>query len=167
MEVRATLPHLAPFARDDEDDLVQECCIHWDSRRRSYKPELASPRTFLKRVTANKLRDLQRREIGRRDRTALSLARVSREDQQPLADQLADAAPTPDVMAERAELEARIRKTYSRLPAGDLAVAQGYADGLTPTEISRKLGISRQSVHRARARIRKVFIADGLEEFLP
>ena len=166
MEVRATLPVLAPFGRDEEDDLVQECFIHWARRRHAYDRDRANLKTFLKRVTANKLRDLQRREIRRGGRSLLSLDRVVGEDGQPLAGQIEDPGPAPDLGAARAELKTRIRDTYRQLSVEDLWVAKGYADGLTPTDMSRKLGISRQSVHRARARIRKVFIAAGLEEFL-
>lgn len=164
--MRTTLATLAPFAKDDEDDLVQECFIHWERRRHAYNPERASLKTFLKRVTANKLRDLQRREISQGRRSLLSLDRLIGDDGQPLAGQVEDPDPAPDLWATRAELKTRIRDTYRQLSVEDLWVAKGYADGLTPTDMSRKLGISRQSVHRARARIRKVFIAAGLEEFL-
>lgn len=120
----------------------------------------------MNRVTANKLRDLQRREIVRRRRAPLSLDQVAGDDGQPLADRVTDLGPLPEVLVERGELKARVHATYHQLSADDLAVAKGYADGLTPTEMSRRFGLSRMAVYRARERIRKVFAAAGLGEFL-
>ncbi len=162
-----------PSFLPDREDLLQECLIHWWTKRRTYSTERgASPTTFMRKVIRAKLADIRRRASATKRggyTEPLSLDAAPDPEGRSLADQIADEAPggDPEEAAWRALLKPNIECVLPLLTARQRRVAQELGSGLTIAEISRSFGLSRSTLYDEIQRIRKVFRDQGLEEFVP
>jgi RNA polymerase sigma-70 factor (ECF subfamily) len=166
-EFRETRPCLQ---REGFDDLLQECLIHWLSIRDGYDPKHgASQSTFMGRVVRNKLTDLVReRETDKRRLayTAVSLHEPSGTDEgsPTLEDTVVDARPAAssriglrmDLAALLPKLDRRQRKLCHLLGHGGLKIKQA----------SEYLNTPRSTIYDELERIRKIFLKEGLGEYL-
>ena len=156
------------------DDIAQELRLDLFRRAQQFNPERASFPTFADRVTAHRIATLAASTAQRRaERATLSLdAPVEGADaaaRETLGDMLAagDALSGP----ERAEhdREHAMRHDVGRLmralsPACRVvAVALGH---MSPTEITRALGLHRSTVYARIAAIRETAAAMGLDGYL-
>jgi RNA polymerase sigma factor (sigma-70 family) len=152
------------------DDLVQECLLHWWTQRQRYRKERgASPRTFMRRVLNARLVDLAR-EAGAAKRgcgrPADSLDREAGEEKED-GSMLGDLVPSHvDVDAE-SSLRIDLQSGMAHLTARQRSVIRALADGWRITDISRRSGLSRDTLCEELQRIRQVFRDAGLEEYLP
>jgi RNA polymerase sigma factor (sigma-70 family) len=161
------------FTDFDEEDLVQECLLHWWQQRDRYEEGRgASRRTFMNRVLTNKLRDIHRLERAEKRssfRTALSLdATVGSEEAASLGDLLADPDPAaqPYDRAETSERRERILRASRRLTPRQRQLADGLAAGRSISELSREHRVSRDTLYGDRKRIQAIYRAEGLDAYL-
>ncbi len=153
-----------------EEELVQECLLHWWLQRYRYdEARGANRRTFMNRVCENRLRDLWREMHAARRwsaRGTLSLDAPAGDDGDPLIDLLEDDAPRPDVLAEDSELLALIARVRSRLTPRQREILDGFTASHTVAAIARELGVHRDTVYEERRRIQNTCRDVGLEDFL-
>lgn len=153
------------------DDLLQECLIYWFFVKDQYRPEAgASERTFLNRITRNKLADLARFE-GRNKRRVFSMS------------ESLDAMDSDDESIGKKERILMVEEqTISKITAADLpdAMARATADlsfrqkqlcrylseGMSLVKAGEKMGIPRTTLQEEVKRIREAFRKEGLEEYL-
>lgn len=172
--VRSFIAAHGAFAKLDFDDLVQDCLFHWWLKRDRYEETRGtSRRTFMNRVLTNRLRDLRREELAekrRGDREARSLDEpLDYDGDSPsladlLPDETADARPEDRV--EQAELRERIALTREHLPSRQRALLDHLLAGENLSDVSRSLSTPRATLYDDMRRIRTVFEAEGLRDFL-
>ena len=153
----------------EHDDLVQECSVHWWRRRDEFDTERGASRsTFLRRVVRSKLMDIER----------AWKAKKRGEGQRPLS---LDAPTSPDdfegptlaeVLRARGELGSDVAAALDRqrltayLSLRQREIIAGVTAGLTKGELSRRLGVSRDTLWEEMGRIRQVFRDEGLAPHL-
>jgi RNA polymerase sigma factor (sigma-70 family) len=156
--------------RDVEfDDIAQECLQHWWSQRDRYDARHGASRmTFLRKVVRGRLHDLARgwrAEKRGSGQQPLSLdAPASRDD---------PTGPTiREALRDRRDLGSDVSAAvdWSRLNAKlsdrQKQIIDGVTAGMTKTDLSRQLQISRDTLHRELKRIRQTFQDEGLAEYL-
>ena len=156
--------------RDDAEDLLQECLIHWLSIRDGYDPARgASHNTFMGRVVRNKLRDfIREREADKRKLTytAVSLSQPSADDEDSAISEvkLADERPSGySQVSLRMDLTEALRKLT---PKQRKLCHLLKDDGLNIKEVSQCLDTPRSTIYDELKRIRKIFLKEGLDEYL-
>ena len=156
------------WLRQDEDDLVHDCLVNWYESRGKWEPGRASEKTFLKRITDNYLVSLWRKKQARLQNLASLEAPFDLDDEDggSLYDVIPDDGPVPEMLSEMTDLQQRVRATMETLGEADRAIAEALALSKTKTEASERVGRTRQSLDRAERRIRRIFAADHLEDFL-
>ena len=162
--------------REEFDDLLQECLLHWLEVRRQVVPEPGGPPiAYMARVVRNKLIDLAReRETDKRrgDQEAVSLDHTSgdSEDAPTYAD-LLDAEQGRDLggrdLLDSADVRIDVTEVMSRLTREQRRLCELLgAQGLSIKEASEKLRIPRATLYEEIKRIRKIFAQHGLDDYL-
>lgn len=164
------------LAREEFDDLVQECLAHWIVVRRKLAPDPAAPPTaYMAQVIRNKLTDLIREQAAEKrsaEHEALSLdaALEGSDDGLTLADLLAD-----DESAQQDEAGAvdhrHARIDIGRALAGLTPIQRQLCqmlgeEGLSVKEAAERLRIPRGTLYEEIKRIRRVFADQGLGDYL-
>ncbi|HEY8524831.1 MAG TPA: RNA polymerase sigma factor [Acidimicrobiales bacterium] len=133
----------------DVADVVAQTFVRLLSAAERYDPDRAAPAPFVLGIAANVARDLHRRQA--RDRT-LAARLVGRE----LLD--ADECDRINAAIDAARAAAALDGELAAIPTGERQVLRLVADGHTPGQAARRLGISptaaRTRLSRARRRIR-------------
>lgn len=147
------------------DDLVQECAAHWWQQRKVFDERRgATLTTYLRRVARAKLRDLERDRNARKrggGTPMLSLdVPIRPGGAGSVGDQLPDRQPVD------LDWLASLDRAKDRLSERQRAIVSGLDEGSDKSELSRLLKISRDTLHRDVARIRRVFRDEGLDRYL-
>ena len=164
------------LAREDFDDLQQECLVHWIEVRNKRAPiGDAPPVAYLAQVLRHKLTDLIRehaadKRAGAQDLLSLDAAVNGTDDGLTLGELIADtaAAQSGDEPGD-AHHHARIdvARALERLTPIQvrLCVMLG-AEGLSVKAAAARLRIPRTTVYDELKRIRKIFADLGLRDYL-
>ena len=164
------------LAREDFDDLLQECLMHWLEVRRRLSPNPGGPPiAYMARVMRNKLIDLAReREAAKRkgDLDSVSLDdTLNASDDAPTFAELFDAVRSDEQSAESvldpSDARIDIAKVMSKLTSRQrrLCVLLGE-QGFSIKETAERLRIPRGTLYEEIKRIRKVFADHGLGDYL-
>ena len=153
----------------EPQDLYQECLAHWWSQRARYDERRAASReTFLRKVVRGKLQDLARgwrAEKRGSGRAAISLdAPVSRDD--PDGPTLGAFLPSGKDVEMDAAAAAGLKMITARLSSRQRRIIAGVLDGMTKSGLSKRLDISRDTLHRELKRIQHIFREEELAEYL-
>jgi RNA polymerase sigma-70 factor (ECF subfamily) len=164
------------LAREEFDDLMQDCLAHWIVVRRKLSPGPdAPPVAYMAQVVRNKLTDLIREQAaykraGEQDALSLDAALDGSEDGMTLADLLADSESAQRDEAgvvHRYHARIDIARALERLtPAQRRLCHMLGEEGLSVKEAAERLRIPRGTVYEEIKRIRKVFADQGLGEYL-
>ena len=152
----------------EEDDLFQECVVHyWQKRPRYDAARGASRETFLRLVVDSKLADIERirgaeKRGGGQQPVSLD-APLGGEDE---AGTLADLVPRVVGVEDEVVLVVCIRGALQCLSHRQRRIVGGLRLGQSKTEISKNMPLSRQTLYEELGRIREVFRDEGLAEFL-
>ena len=161
--------------REEFEDLLQECLTHWLFNKDSYDPtEGASKKTYMGRIVRNKLRELVRdRETDKRKIAyiAISVDEPLEGDASPftLIDMISEYKPTSVVPDPSLEILSRIdiSTALEKLtPNQKLLCSLLHEEGFTVTELSEYLKTPRSTLYDEIKRIRKIFMKEGLGEYL-
>jgi len=163
------------LAREEVDDLLQECLSHWVFVKSKFDPKReASLKTFMRRIIRNKLTDLIReRESDKRKLAHLSIsldAPLSGETEAPtLLDTLdarADDDP-PDQELNGLQLTIDLATVFSTLTARQQTLCRLLGEqGMTIQEVSAALGIPRSTLYDELNCIKALFIKTALDDYL-
>jgi len=164
------------LAREEFDDLVQDCLAHWIVVRLKLVPRPdAPPVAYMAQVIRNKLTDLIREQAAEKragDLGTLSLDATvdGSEDGATLADLLAatDAMyPEEAGGADRQHARIDVGRALMRLtPAQRRLCLMLGEEGLSIKEAAERLRIPRGTLYEEIKRIRKVFADHGLGDYL-
>lgn len=157
------------LAKEDEEDLIQECLAHWLFVRDNYNPSGgAKQNTYMARIIRNKLMDLVREQSSDKRKAV----HFSDSINQPLNDD-EDAPSLLDILASdsdfhlKAELKISFEQSFSKLTETQKELCRYLSSGCASiTDLAETLGIGRATIYREIERIRKVFEQDGLKDFL-
>ena len=164
------------LAREEFDDLMQECLAHWIVVRRKLAPDPDSPPVgYMAQVIRNKLTDLIReraadKRTAERDALSLDAAPDGSDEGLTLAELLAD-----DESAQQADADAvdrqpariDIGRALARLTPVQRQLCQMLGEeGLTIKEAAERLRIPRGTLYEEIKRIRRVFADRGLGDYL-
>ena len=149
---------------------MQECLIHWLSIREDFDPTHgASQNTFMGRIIRNKLMDLVReREADKRKVTyaAVSLHEPQGNDEgsPALEETLTDSR---HAISLQIELKLDLTSVLQKLTPKQKKLCHLLKeDGLNIKEVSQCLNTPRSTIYDEMKRIRKVFLKEGLDEYL-
>lgn len=164
------------LAREEFDDLLQECLAHWLEVRRKLAPDPDGPPiAYMARVIRNKLTDLLRERSAAkraRDFDTVSLdAAVSESDDAPTFADLLDAAtsrePGEAHSVDRNDARIDIAKALLRLTPRQRRLCMLLGEeGLSIKEAAERLRIPRGTLYEEIKRIRKSFADHGLGDYL-
>ncbi len=130
------------------EDLTQETLLRAAQGWAAFRGE-CSPRTWLRRIAANILRDHWRSRASEDGTTLRPLEDTST---------LADPQESPALAIERQQVRTCLRDLVARLPAGEReALILAARDGMAPREIAQSLRLAPQAararLHRARRKL--------------
>ena len=163
------------LAREEVDDLLQECLSHWVFVKAQYDPKReASLKTFMGRIIRNKLSDLVRvRESDKRKLAHLSVsldAPLNGETEAPTLMDTLDAragADPPDQEENGLQLAMDLATVFSTLTARQQTLCRLLGEqGMTIQEASTALGIPRGTLYDELNCIKALFIKAGLDDYL-
>jgi len=156
--------------REGFEDLLQECLTHWFFVRTGYESgREASQQTYMGRVLRNKLTDIVREQEA--DKRKISHLAVSldgplgdHDDSDALEDSIADKQPAPYLQI---ELKIDLNKVLEKLSGKQQKLCHLLGpSGLSIKEASEHLNTPRTTIYDEIERIRKIFVKEGLEEYL-
>ena len=153
------------------DDLLQECLIHWFFIKDQYREEAgASKRTFLNRITRNKLADFIKFEWRNKRRVFT------------MSESLDAMEGDEELIGKKERILMVEEQTISKITAMDLPEAMARAtaglsfrqkqlchfltEGMSIAKAGEKMGIPRTTLNEEVKRIREAFRKEGLEEYL-
>jgi len=156
---------------DDEEDLIWMVLEHWWMKRGNFDPTgLASPSTYMKRVSENFLRDLWDKVQARRresDRGTLSLDwPVVPGSDMTLSETILDTGPDIAWAVEQADLMGRARGLIGQLPVSDQEIVEALVDAPNVSVAARQLGLHRPTLYDHRRRIATTLEDAGLRDLL-
>jgi len=164
------------LAREEFDDLVQDCLAHWIVVRQKLSPDPDNPPVgYMAQVIRNKLTDLMREQTAEKragDLDALSLDATidGSEDGMTFGELLADAESTAGgdhQGVDRHHTRIDVARALDRLtPAQRRLCAMLGEDGLSIKEAAERLRIPHGTLYEEIKRIRKVFADHGLGDYL-
>lgn len=164
------------LAREEFDDLVQDCLAHWIVVRRKLAPDPDTPPVaYMAQVIRNKLTDLMREQsagkrAGELDALSLDAAVDGSEDGMTLAEVLAGseaAQPTDEGGVDRHHARIDLARAMERLTPVQRRLCQMLGEeGLSIKEAAERLRIPRGTIYEEIKRIRKVFADQGLGDYL-
>lgn len=164
------------LAREEFDDLMQECLAHWIVVRRKLSPDPgAPPVAYMAQVIRNKLTDMIREQAadkraGEQDALSLDATLDGSQDGATLADLLADdesAQRNEPGDADRHHARLDIGRAMARLTPVQRQLCQMLGEeGLSIKEAAERLRIPRGTLYEEIKRIRKVFTDQGLGGYL-
>ena len=164
------------LAREEFDDLMQECLAHWFVVRRRLPPDSdAPPVAYMAQVIRNKLTDLIREQAadkraGEQDALSLDASLDGSEDGVTLTDLLADNESAQQDGAgavDHHHARIDIGRVLERLTPVQRQLCQMLgAEGLTIKEAAERLRIPRGTLYEEIKRIRQVFADQGLGDYL-
>lgn len=153
------------------EDLLQECLIHWFFMKDRYRPESnASERTFLNRVTRNKIADL----IRRRETNKRKVLYVSKSidgmggDEQSINTKEKLLMVEEQIMSKisAANLPEAMAKATAGLSFRQKQICRYLSEGMTQVKVGEVMKISRGVLRNEIKYIREAFRKVGLEEYL-
>jgi len=163
------------LAREEFDDLMQDCLAHWIVVRRKLQCDSAAPPVaYMAQVVRNKLTDLIREQeadkrAGEQDALSLDAPIDGSDDGVTLAELLADNEIPPDEAGAIDPRHARIDigRAMARLTLVQRRLCQMLGEeGLSVKEAAERLRIPRGTLYEEIKRIRKVFADHGLGDYL-
>jgi len=164
------------LARDEFDDLVQDCLLHWIGVRRRIAPDPDNPSVgYMAQVLRNKLTDLMREQgaekrAGHLGAISLDATVDGSDDGMTLAESL-DASESAhsgeDGETQRHHLRMDLLRALVRLtPAQQRLCLMLGEEGLSIKEAAEKLRIPRGTLYEEIKRIRQIFADFGLDDYL-
>lgn len=164
------------LAREEFDDLMQECLAHWIVVRRKLAPDPGTPPVgYMAQVIRNKLTDLIREQAadkraGEQDALSLDAVLDGSEDGMTLADLLGnnESAQRDEAnVVHRHHARIDISRALARLTPAQRRLCQMLGEeGLSVKEASERLRIPRGTLYEEIKRIRRVFADQGLGDYL-
>ncbi|MFH1665900.1 MAG: sigma-70 family RNA polymerase sigma factor [Candidatus Omnitrophota bacterium] len=152
------------------EDLMQECLVHWFFIKDQYQPESgASERTFLNRVTRNKIADIVK--FGRRNKRKvfyLSESLDAMEDEQSISAKEKALMNEEQVISKITEedLPEVMAKATTNLSFRQKQICRYLSEGMNQVQVGKKMNMPRTTLQAEMKRIREAFRKAGLEEFL-
>lgn len=153
------------------EDLLQECLIHWFFMKDQYRPEEgASERTFLNRVTRNKLADLMRIKGANKRKVfymSESLDAIDENGESSGAKEkilMVDEQVVQKITA--ADLPAAMTRVTDKLSFRQKQLCRFLMEGVSIKGAGEKMNIPRTTLNEEVKRIRVIFQNEGLEEYL-
>jgi len=165
------------FTKSDLEDIRQELYLHLRRQLPKHDPNRGSKATFIDRVLTNGSRDLIRRQMAmKRD---FRMHQISLDQSVFPSDEWAvsfgdsicevqrafDVGYSPKNNMDKIDLHIDVQRVLAKLDRNLRLICFGLAQEKTPAEISRELGICRQTFYDRKERIREEFEAAGLRAY--
>ncbi len=160
------------LAKEDPEDLLQECLAHWlfVKKRRVFENE-TQKRAFLRRVIRNKLMDLVREAGTHKRRTiqeSVSLnAPIDEEGASSFLDELSETKAGSTGEISDSELKLDLASAFEKLSPRQKELCRLMLDeGVSINEASKRFKTYRSEIYREVGRIRRIFEREGLKDYL-
>ena len=153
----------------DFEDLLQECLLHWYSKKDKYDPEKGTKiQTFMAEILKRKLEDIRREQFA--DKRKLnhlsdSLDRQLKEQEETtLKDTVEDRKAKPE--QNNHFLKTDLSGAIAGLSVHQQNICELILDDYPIKQISSILDTPRSTIYDEIKRIRKLFSDKGLEDYL-
>lgn len=160
------------FAKDDFEDLLQECLSHWYFKRDTFMDSKGALKTtYMTNVLKNKLMDMVAERMAEKRKTdhmSVSLdAPISEDDETAIIDKIADKL-TEDLTSviHVIGLKNDLAKALDKLTPQQKELCRLLEDGMSIKEAGQKLNIHRSTVYEEIKRIAQALESDGLKNYL-
>jgi len=155
------------------NDLLQECLLHWHQKRRKYRPDKeATKKTFMGHILRRRLEEILREQLADKRRV--------NQVADPLIvafDQADSDGDTYDLSDKRQEEEFHLAQhnlglkkdlsgAMSKLSCSQRKMCHLIMEGYPMAHISRILNKPRATLHDEINRIQRIFLDEGLKEYL-
>ncbi|MGB8658081.1 MAG: sigma factor [Candidatus Zixiibacteriota bacterium] len=157
----------------DFDDLLQECLVHWGQNRKKYRSDKeASKATFMGYILRRRLDEILREQLADKRRVNQIV-----EPMIVVPDQDDLNGDTLDLSNKNQEekyfssqhyfgLENDVKDTISKLPSSQKKLCHLIMEGYPMAHISRILHKPRATLYDEIKRIQRIFLDEGLKEYL-
>jgi len=150
------------------EDLIQECLTHWYFAKGKYdSKDKASMKTFMRRVTRNKLADIVKRIYREKRKAPHEILPL---DESILIEKDGDAIKAEDDVVKSvsdSELNLSLQKVFQKLsPEQQKLCKLLYEEGMNINEASKHFKMHRRTIYKEIDRIRKIFEKEGLRDYL-
>ena len=161
------------LAKEDPDDLLQECLAHWVfvKSKRVFEDD-GFKRSFFRRVVKNKLMDLVREAETHKRKTlhesvSLDAPLGEEEGASSLLDQLSEVKAGPASEVQNARLRMDLAAALEKLSPRQKELCRlMLEEGLSVNEASKRFKTYRSEIYREVERIRRIFEREGLKGYL-
>jgi RNA polymerase sigma-70 factor (ECF subfamily) len=149
---------------------MQECLVHWFFMKDQYRPESgASERTFLNRITRNKIADLIKfKRRNKRKVFYLSESLDAMEETHSVNAKEKALMDEEQVISKITEesLPEVLAKVTTNLSFRQKQICRYLSEGMNQKQVGEKMNMPKSTLQDEMKRIREVFKRAGLEEFL-
>lgn len=157
--------------KEGEDDLLQECLIHWYINRKSYNPlREVSRRGFMIRVVQNRLMDIVREKDADKRRVSCfsrDLPSCEGDFTLPFLQDSRENHISSTDFTGAFDLKLDLNRVVQQLNPRQRQICHALGKlGLSAREVSRLLKISPNTLYREIKRIRDRFEQAGLQDYL-
>ena len=161
--------------REDIEDLLQECLMHWIFKRGQYDPsrpsnydpsKTASNKTYMTKIIVNKLNEIrqsQKRQKRKTLSTSLPLDDFFLDDDEDTCLAVEDKNFDKVLKSDKQEI---VLKALEKLSGRQKEICRHIMEGCSLNETGRKLNIPRATLYDEVLRIRDVFRKEGLNHYL-
>lgn len=160
------------LAKEDPEDLIQECLAHWlfVKSRRVFENEKFR-RSFFRRVVKNKLMDFVREAETHKRKAiheSISLdAPIDEEGAFSLLDRLSETTAGPATEVQNTQLKMDLAAALEKLSPRQKELCRlMLEEGLSVNEASKRFKTYRSEIYREVERIRRIFEREGLKGYL-
>jgi RNA polymerase sigma factor (sigma-70 family) len=155
------------------DDLVQECLLYWYQKREKYRPDKkATKKTFMSHIVRRRLQEILREQLADKRRINQVV-----EPMIVVLDQNDSDGDTLDLSDKNQEekyfssqhyfgLEKDVKDTMSKLPSSQKKLCHLIIEGYPMAHISKILHKPRATLYDEIKRIQRIFLDEGLKEYL-
>ena len=168
--VREFQSNFKSLAREDFEDLLQECLTHWFFVKDQFDPAReVTVKTFMKQVVRNKLLNILEEKTAKKRQVNLKSASLDQllEEAGGSAEKFIGTESDTVRTIRNTELSFALSKAFCCLSSRQKELCRLLGEeGLTVTEASKRLSIPRSTLREEIKRIRQVFRKEGLEDYL-
>jgi len=157
----------------DFDDLLQECLLHWCQNRKKYKPEKeASKRTFMGFILRRRLEEILREQLADKRRTnqaGISLTvDLNHDDSDGDVFDFSDKRQEEKYLLSQQNfgLEMDVGVAIPKLSPSQRKMCHLIMAGYPMAHISKILHRPRATLYDEIKRIQRIFLDEGLKEYL-
>ena len=150
-----------------QEVLVEEALSHWWEKRGTYRPDGgANKKTYMARVTQNRLIDIERKLLADAQKVKTSTGVLDRSASGETSSSEDVADPASERRLKATDIRTDLGKALGRLSPRQREICQGLMEERSPVEMAKRVKMARSTLYEEISRIRAIFKQEGLKEYI-